>query len=75
VPGAGRGRVPQVKLNISLPKVLADRIEELIHRDGSANSVPDFVRQAAVKEVERRLGDHEVVDEGAEKTLKRTKAV
>jgi Arc/MetJ-type ribon-helix-helix transcriptional regulator len=49
VPGGGRGRVPQVKLSISIPSVLAERIEDRIRRDGSATSVADFLRQAAVK--------------------------
>ena len=58
VPGGGKGRVPQEKVHVSLPKALIARIEDLIRSDGSANSVPDFVRQAAVRELERRRGEH-----------------
>jgi hypothetical protein len=54
VPGGGRGRVPQVKLHVQLPAVLAQRIEDRIQRDGSATSVADFLRQAAVKELDRQ---------------------
>jgi Arc/MetJ-type ribon-helix-helix transcriptional regulator len=43
-----------VKIHIQLPAVLAQRIEERISRDGSATSVADFLRQAAVKELERQ---------------------
>jgi hypothetical protein len=57
-----------------MPKVVVERIEELIREDGSANSVPDFVRQAAVKELERRAIGRTVADEGSEKTLRRTRA-
>jgi hypothetical protein len=66
VPGGGRGRVPQVKLHVQLPAVLAQRIEDRIRADGSATSVADFLRQAAVKELDRqdtavsRLGERPV---------------
>lgn len=73
MPGAGRGRVPQVKVNVQLPVIVVERIEDLIKSDGSANSVPDFVRQAAVKELERRRGASILPDEGAEKTLRRAR--
>ncbi len=72
MPGSGRGRVPQTKVNVQLPTVVVERIEELIKYDGSANSVPDFVRQAAVKELERRRA-YGVLDEGAEKTMRRVR--
>ena len=73
VPGSGRGRVAQVKVHVQIPQVVVERIEELIRSDGSANSVPDFVRQAAVKELERRRGGTPVPDEGARETVRRVR--
>jgi Arc/MetJ-type ribon-helix-helix transcriptional regulator len=52
VPGGGRGRVAQVKLTVSIPKILVERIEERIRRDGSATNVADYLRQAAVRDME-----------------------
>jgi hypothetical protein len=53
VPGGGRGRVPQVKLNISIATVLVDRIEQQLKKRGTAVSVADFVRQAAAEKIDR----------------------
>jgi len=74
VPGGGRGRLPQSKVHISLPLILIERIEELIRQDGSATSVPDFIRQAAVKEVERRLAGRQVPDERVPTTLRKVRS-
>ncbi len=71
--GSAKGRVPQELVRVSLPKILIQRIEELIAADGSANSVPDFVRQAAVRELGRRRGEP-VPDDGARETMKRVRA-
>jgi Arc/MetJ-type ribon-helix-helix transcriptional regulator len=55
VPGGHvRGRVPQENVNVNLPTVLIERIEDRIKRDGSATSVADFLRQSAVKELDRQ---------------------
>lgn len=72
MPGGGRGRVPQLKLNISIPRVLVERIEEKIRRDGTATSVADYLRQAAVRDLERE-GYRVDLDEGARRVLKETK--
>lgn len=72
--GPARGRVPQETVRVSLPKVVIERIEGLIRTDGSANSVPDFVRQAAVKELERRSAGHVFPDEGSREVMRRVKA-
>lgn len=56
VPGGGRGRVPQVKVNVQIPVPLADRIESQIKKDGRAVSVADFMRQAAAREIDRLEG-------------------
>jgi Arc/MetJ-type ribon-helix-helix transcriptional regulator len=53
VPGLRTGRVPQTKVSVSLPNALLARIEEKIRRDGSATSVADYLRQAAVRDLER----------------------
>jgi hypothetical protein len=43
-----------VKINLSIPSVLVERIEERIRLTGAALSVADFLRQAAVKELEHQ---------------------
>jgi hypothetical protein len=53
VPGGGRGRVPQVKLNISIATVLVERIEQHLRKRGSAVSIADFIRQAASDKIDR----------------------
>lgn len=73
MPGGGRGRVAQVKLSLSIPKVLVERIEEKIRRDGTATSVADYLRQAAVRDLMREGYGALDIDEGARRVLRETK--
>jgi Arc/MetJ-type ribon-helix-helix transcriptional regulator len=41
-----------VKVNVSIPSQLADRIEQHIKKNGAAMSVADFLRQAGTKEID-----------------------
>jgi Arc/MetJ-type ribon-helix-helix transcriptional regulator len=63
-----------VKLNVSIPKVLVERIEEKIRRDGSATSVADYLRQAAVRDLAREGYGGMELNEGARRVLRETKA-
>lgn len=73
VPGGGRGRIPLVKLTIAIPKIIVERIEEKIRRDGSATSVADFLRQAAVRDLARDGYGGLELEEGEKRTLRRTR--
>lgn len=52
VGGPRRGKLPQTKVNISLPNTLIERIEDVLRRDGTwGTSVADFIRQAAAEKI------------------------
>jgi Arc/MetJ-type ribon-helix-helix transcriptional regulator len=53
VGGKRRGKLPQTKVQVSLPDVLIERIEEHMKKRGSATSVADFVRQSASEKIDR----------------------
>lgn len=65
--------MPQVKINVSIPKALIERIEEKIRRDGTATSVADYLRQAAVRDLMRDGYGAVDLDEGARRVLRETK--
>jgi metal-responsive CopG/Arc/MetJ family transcriptional regulator len=58
--------VLQIKITLSIPKVLVERVEEYIKKRGSATSVADFMRQATNEKIDRlereERGDREPVD-------------
>jgi Arc/MetJ-type ribon-helix-helix transcriptional regulator len=74
VSGPRRGRLPQIKIQVSVPRVLVDRIEEKLRRDGSATSVADFLRQAAVDVLKREGYGALDEAEGERRTIARTRA-